>query len=161
MANFNFKLSADSAIREYDNTGAYNQLMAMMKRGEFLNVKFFVRMENKVPCAWIESKSTAGFTYELKTESFNGLLAYMMDGAVTDFDTNPKEVDTWNEESDFTLQMMIMLIDTGKRLQYVPLFRESPEYITAFLSCLKGKIMFRIKRDEPTLELLREKGQNI
>ena len=41
MSTFNFSLNTESAIREYDNQGAYNTLQAMMNRKEQLTVKFY------------------------------------------------------------------------------------------------------------------------
>ena len=53
------------------------------------------------------------------------------------------------------------MVEAGKTIQYVPLFREHPDYISAILPCFKGKIMFRIKRTEETLNYLREQKQII
>jgi len=78
-----------------------------------------------------------------------------------DFDTNPKEADVLNENEDFQFKILTMMVEAGKTIQYVPLFREHPDYISAILPCLKGKIMFRIKRTEETLNYLREQKQII
>ena len=161
MTEFDFTINGDSAVKRYDNRGAYAQLQTMMEREEVLSVRFYVDSTTKAIRAWIESRDIKGFSYELKQESYKGLMDYLLDGKISDFDNNPDEADTWEKESDFALQVMLMLIDMGKHLQYVPLFRESPNYITAFFNCMKGKIMFRVKREEGTLVQLREKGQNI
>lgn len=160
MANFNYAIEAESAIKVYDNQGAYNTMLEMMNRKEQLTVKFYSSKEN-VPCAWIESKRIAGFKYQLKTESFNGLLNYLCKGIVDDFDKNPTEFDTIQEEDDFQFKIMQMLIESGKAIQFVPLFRERAEYISGILPCFKGKIMFRIKRTEEVLNYLRENNQII
>ena len=160
MSTFNFSLNTESAIREYDNQGAYNTLQAMMNRKEQLTVKFYGSKDN-MPCAWIESVHVAGFKYQLKSASYQGLLNYLFKGDVTDFDTNPKEADTLNENEDFQLEILKAMIDAGKTIQYVPLFREHPESISAILPCFKGKIMFRIKRTDETLDYLREHKQII
>ena len=34
MANFDYSIKAEGAIRVYDNQGAYNTLLEMMKRNE-------------------------------------------------------------------------------------------------------------------------------
>ena len=86
---------------------------------------------------------------------------YRFSAIVTDFDTNPKVADTLNENEDFQLGILKAMIDAGKTIQYVPLFREHPDYISAILPCFKGKIMFRIKRTEETLSYLRENKQII
>ncbi len=160
MANFNYSINAESAVKEYDNQGAYNTLQEMMKRKEQLTVKFYGSKDN-IPCAWIESAHVAGFKYQLKSASYKGLLNYLFKGDVTDFDTNPKVADTLNENEDFQLGILKAMIDAGKTIQYVPLFREHPDYISAILPCFKGKIMFRIKRTEETLSYLRENKQTV
>ena len=80
---------------------------------------------------------------------------------MTDFDTNPKEAETLDENEDFQLGILKAMIDAGKTIQYVPLFREHPESISTILPCFKGKIMFRIKRTDETLDYLREHKQII
>lgn len=158
MANFNYTIEAESAIRVYDNTGAYNTLLEMMNRKEQLAVKFYSSKDN-VPCAWVESKRIAGFKYQLKTSSFHGLLSYLSNGVVEDFDQNPTEFDTIQEGEDFQFKVMQMLIALGKTIQFVPTFRERTETISGILPCFKGKIMFRIKRTEEVLNYLRENNQ--
>ena len=160
MANLNLGFSNEITVKVYDNQGAYNTLQAMMNRKEQLTVKFYGSKEN-IPCAWIESVHVAGFKYQLKTEAFIGLLNYLYNGEVTDFDTNPSETDTWEEDTDFQLAVLKMQIEAGRTIQFVPLFRERPEYISALLPCFKGKVMFRIKRTEDTLNYLRENKQAV
>ena len=158
MAKFDFSINAESAIKTYDNTGAYNTLLEMMNHHEQLTVKFYSSKEN-VPCAWIESKRIAGFKFQLKTSSFHGLLNYLCNGIVADFDNNPAEFDTIQEGEDFQLKVMEMLIALGKTIQFVPTFRERTNYINGILPCFKGKVMFRIKRTEEVLNYLRENNQ--
>ena len=160
MANFNYSINAESAVKEYDNQGAYNTLQEMMKRKEQLTVKFYGGKDS-TRCVWIESAHVAGFKYQLNSASYKGLLNYLFKGDVTDFDTNPKVADTLNENEDFQLGILKAMIDAGKTIQYVPLFREHPDYISAILPCFKGKIMFRIKRTEETLSYLRENKQTV
>ena len=81
MAKFDFSINAESAIKTYDNTGAYNTLLEMISRKEQITVKFYSGKDN-IPCAWIESKHIAGFKYQLKTSSFHGLLNYLCQGTV-------------------------------------------------------------------------------
>ena len=144
MANFNYSINAESAVKEYDNQGAYNTLQEMMKRKEQLI-----------------SAHVAGFKYQLKSASYQGLLDYLFKGKEIDFDTNPKEADVLNENEDFQFKILTMMVEAGKTIQYVPLFREHPDYISAILPCFKGKIMFRIIRTEETLNYLREQKQII
>ena len=158
MANFDYSINVESAIKTYDNQGAYNTLLDMMNRHEQLTVKFYSGKDN-VPCAWIESKRIAGFKFQLKTSSFQALLSYLSNGVVEDFDQNPTEFDTIQEGEDFQLKVMEMLIALGKTIQFVPTFRERTNYINGILPCFKGKVIFRIKRTEEVLNYLRENNQ--
>lgn len=162
MNTFNFAPYNDeqSEVKKYDNQGAYNTLQEMMKRKEQLTVKFYGGKDN-VPCVWIESAHVAGFKYQLKSASYQGLLNYLFKSNVTDFDANPAETDTLNENTDFQFEILKAMVDADKTIQYVPLFREHPESISAVLPCFKGKIMFRIKRTDETLDYLREHKQII
>lgn len=49
------------------------------------------------------------------------------------------------------------LIESGKRVQFVPLFREVNNYISATSAFLRGKIFFRVERTDEILDYLREK----
>ena len=158
MGTFNFNIPQESAIKKYDNEGAYKTLQAMMNNKEQLAVKFYSSKDG-IPCAWIESKRVAGFKYELKSETFQGLMDYLNDGNALDFDSNPTKTDTLDEGADFQLLVLQMFVESGKTLQYVPLFRENPQYLSAVLPCFKGKVMFRIKRSDEFLDYLRENKQ--
>ena len=108
MADFNYSINEESAVRVYDNQGAYNTLLQMMKRNEQLTVKLYSGKDN-VPCAWIESRSVAGFKYQLKSSSFQGLLNYLFEGIVNDFDSNPKETDNAEIKAAFVLSSLLSL----------------------------------------------------
>lgn len=148
----------DSAVRKYDNEGPYQTLQAMMNSKEQLTVKFYSGKDG-IPCAWVESRRVAGFKYQLKSETFQGLMNYLTKGEVTDFDSNPAATDTVDEGADFQLMVLQELVNEGKTIQYVPLFRENPEYVSAVLPCFKGKVIFRIKRTNDMLDYLRENKQ--
>lgn len=158
MGTFNFNIPQESAVKKYDNEGAYKTLQAMMNSKELLVVKFYSSKDG-IPCAWIESRRVAGFKYELKSETFQGLMNYLNDGNTLDFDSNPTKTDTLDEGADFQLLVLRMFVESGKTLQYVPLFRENPQYLSAVLPCFKGKVMFRIKRSDEILDYLRENKQ--
>ena len=158
MGTFNFNITPDSAVRKYDNEGAYQTLQAMMNSKEQLTVKFYSGKDG-IPCAWVESRRVAGFKYQLKSETFQGLMNYLTKGEVTDFDSNPAATDTVDEGADFQLMVLQELVNEGKTIQYVPLFRENPEYVSAVLPCFKGKVIFRIKRTNDMLDYLRENKQ--
>ena len=158
MNTFKFNFTLEDAVKKYDNEGAYQTLQAMMNRKEQLIVKFYTDKDGN-PCVWIESRRVAGFKYQLKSESYQGLMNYLYKGEVSDFDSNPAEADTLEEGADFQLMVLQELINEGKTIQYIPLFRENPEYISAVLPCFKGKVMFRIKRTDEILDYLRENKQ--
>ena len=158
MGTFTFNFALSDAVKKYDNEGAYQTLQAMMNRKEQLIVKFYTDKDGN-PCVWIESRRVAGFKYQLKSESYQGLMNYLYKGEVTDFDSNPAEADTLEEGADFQLMVLQALVSEGKTIQYIPLFRENPEYISAVLPCFKGKVMFRIKRTNEILDYLRENKQ--
>ena len=100
-----------SSTQAYDNKGAHQALQEMMNRKEVINVRFFTDKQS-YPCAWIESKGVAGFKYQLKGESFKGLLKYLAKGEVTDFDTDPMNVETQsNPQEDFQLNILKMFIE--------------------------------------------------
>jgi len=162
MTDLNFDLNELlSSANAYDNKGAYQTLQNMINRKEVINVKFFTDKQS-YPCAWIESKGVAGFKYQLKSESFKGLLKYLAKGEVTDFDTDPMNVETQsNPQEDFQLNIFKMFIEGGWKIQYVPLFRESNGYVSANLPLYKGKIFFRVERTNELLDYLRENNQTI
>lgn len=162
MTDLNFDLNELlSSANAYDNKGAHQALLGMMNRKEVINVKFFTDKQS-YPCAWIESKGVAGFKYQLKSESFKGLLRYLAKGEVTDFDTDPMNVETQsNPQEDFQLNILKMFIEGGWKIQYVPLFRESNGHVSANLPLYKGKIFFRVERTNELLDYLRENNQTI
>lgn len=160
VSSFDYILDCDkSNIKQvYDNAGACVTLLSIMNRGGRIDVQFKLDKDN-YHYAWIESKGVAPFKYYLKNESFNGIVRYLMKGEVTDFDPAPMDY----EKAKFTDEFMIMklFVDKGMILQCTPLFREKLEYISAFLPCKKGKIVFRVKRTDYALNYLREAGQYI
>ena len=145
------------AQNQYDNIGAYNQLQAMMKAGQKLSVKFYTGKDNK-PCAWIESKQVSAFRYELKEVSFEGLMSYLMTGEIADFDASPMETQPLEEETNYALLVVKLMLEQHWGIQFTPLFRERSNYITAQKVLRKGTIYFRIPRTGENIELLRDYG---
>lgn len=149
-----------SSTQEYDNKGAYQTLQEMMNRKEVINVKFFADKQG-YPCAWIESANVAGFKYILKNESFAGLMKYLIKGEVSDFDAAPIQIETVNDPRDFQLNLFKQFVESGRKIQYVPLFREANGYVSANIPFFKGKIFFRVERTSELLDYLRENKQAI
>lgn len=153
-------MTSSLAIRQYDNVGAYKALQALMNRGENLTIKFFTSKDN-IPCAWIESRNVAGFKYEMKNESFHGIINYLRDGIPVDFDNNPSESTPLDEKTEFPTEVLKMFVNAGMTLQYTPLFRTQSNFLSAVLPLAKGKILFKVERTEELLDYLRENKQVI
>ena len=160
MSDLKFEMTSSLAICQYDNVGAYKTLQALMNRGENLTIKFFKSKDN-IPCAWIESRNIAGFKYEMKNESFHGIINYLRNGIPADFDNNPSESTPLEDIMDFQIEVLKMFVNAGMTLQYVPLFREQPKFLSAVLPLAKGKILFKVERTEELLDYLRENKQVI
>lgn len=159
MVNYVFDelVNSNMTANEYDNAGAYAELQQAMKRGDVLSVRFYTNKDN-LPCAWIESRNVQGFCYILKEASLMGLFSYVFSGAVSDFDENPNTTDDLIEGHDnFQLDLLKMFVNAGKSVQFVPLFRENPGFISAVVPMKKGKLYFRVERTDTLLDYLREK----
>lgn len=157
--NFNFN-ELSSSTQVYDNKGAYQTLQDMMNRKEVINVKFYADKQG-YPCAWIDSKGVAPFKYILKNDSFAGLMKYLVKGEVSDFDADPMKTEAVNDPKDFQLNLFKCFVGSGRKIQYVPLFREANGYVSANVPFFKGKIFFRVERTSELLDYLRENKQTI
>lgn len=159
---FDLSLFEEEVVNSnYDNIGAYNQLQLMMRRGDKLTIKFYTSKHDQTSCAWIESKSVAGFRYILKPESINGILDYMTSGDQSEFDISPNTYDSVEDDENFQKSILMRLIENGITIQWTPLFREYQPKISG-LACFKmGKIMFRLERNDEILSELREYKQAI
>lgn len=157
---FIFTLQPAQATMEYDNEGAFQQLLQMMKRGERIDLKFFTSKDNH-PSVWAESRTVAGFRYDVSSESFYGLLLYLRTGNYEPFEKCQSEPDELDEGTDFQLMIMKLFVEGGVLLQYVPQFREYADKVTASISYMKGKIIFRVNRTQELMEYLRENNQII
>lgn len=157
---FIFTLQPAQAKMEYDNEGAFQQLLQMMKRGERIDLKFFTSKDSH-PSVWAESRTVAGFRYDLSSESYSGLMEYLMTGKYEVFEKSLSEPSVLDEGADFQLMVMKQFIESGRVLQYVPQFREYADKVTASISYMKGKIIFRVNRTQELMEYLRENNQII
>ena len=158
---FNFAaLQGTKLQQEYDNKGAHAQVVKMMSRGDKFSVRFGTTT-TKHPYAWVESKTVAGFKYELDAERVNNLINYMVTGDVTEYVGDPMQSDTVEAGEDYQLEVMKQFIENGQTLQYVPLFRDYPDKISATKAMFKGTIFFRITRTSENLDYLREHKQSI
>lgn len=146
--------------QQYDNNGAHAEVMKMMKRGDKLSVKFGTT-KTQHPYAWVESKTVAGFKYELDAKRTNNLINYMATGEVCDYAGDPMQSDTVEATEDYQLEVMKQFIESGQTLQYTPLFREYNDKISAMKAMFKGTVFFRIARTSENLDYLREHQQSI
>ena len=73
---------------------------------------------------------------------------------------NPNNIEAYSEEEDKDIQLAILMqliANEPKRLQFIPLFREKGEYISAYASYMKGKIFFRVSRTTELVDDLTER----
>ena len=157
---FDFAELQGTKQQQYDNNGAHAEVMKMMKRGDKLSVKFGTTRDLH-PYAWVESKTVTGFKYELDTERANNLIHYLMTGDVREYAGNPMQSDTIEAGKDYQWEVMKQYIEKGQALQYVPLFREYPDKISAKKAMFRGTIYFRVPRTTENLDYLREHQQDI
>lgn len=158
---FNFAaLQGTKLQQEYDNKGAHAQVVKMMSHGDKFSVRFGTTT-TKHPYAWVESKTVAGFKYELDAERAYNLIHYMVTGEVNDFAGDPMKSDTIETGEDFQWEVMKRFIENDQTLQYTPLFREYNDKISAKKVMFKGTIFFRIPRTSENLDYLREHKQSI
>jgi len=160
MVNIDFSALTTAKEQQYPNNEAHAEVMKMMKRGDKLSVKFGTTRDLH-PYAWIESKTVAGFKYELDAERANNLIHYMVTGEVREYAGDPMQSDTVEPSENYQLEMMKLFIENGQTLQYTPLFREYPDKISAMKAMLKGTVFFRITRTPEVLDYLREHQQDI
>lgn len=159
---FNLEFSTQTTVKEqqYPNNEAHAEVMKMMTRGDRLSVKFGTT-KNQHPYAWVESKTVAGFKYELDAERAKNLIKYMVTGEVSDYAGDLMQSDTLEANEDYQWEVMKQFIENGQTLQYTPLFREYNDRISAMKSMFKGTVFFRIPRTTENLDYLREHQQNI
>ena len=158
--NFDFAALQGTKQQQYDNNGAHAEVEKMMKRGDKLSVKFGTT-KTQHPYAWVESKTVAGFKYELDVERTNNLIHYMATGEVAEYGGDPMQSDTVEATEDYQLEVMKQFIENGQTLQYTPLFREYPDRISAMKPMFKGTVFFKIPRTTENLDYLREHQQDI
>ena len=157
---FHFSLQPAQAMMQYDNEGAFNQLLSMMKRGERIDLKLFTSKDNH-PSVWAESRTVAGFRYDVSSETFESLLQYLRTGSYESFEKCQSEPDELDEGADFHLMVRKQFVEGGVMLQYVPQFRDYADKVTASISYMKGKIIFRVNRTQELMDYLRENNQVI
>lgn len=147
----------NNTVKTYDNKGAHNAAKSIMSKSENVSIQFKTGKDG-FPYAWLESKSVAGFKLILNQNELNWLIRYLVSGETEDQDTDPENVKAYqSEEKDLQLSIFKQMIEKGKTMQFVPRFRETNGYITAYASFKKGKVIFRLKETEELNEYLAEK----
>lgn len=160
MKTFKFSMQPVQSAASYDNEGAFKQMLEMMKRGERIDLKFFTSKDNH-PSIWAESRTVAGFRCDVSSESYDSLLHYLRTGDYEPFEKCQSEPDELDEGTDFQLMVLKQFVEGGVLLQYVPQFREYADKVTASISYMKGKIIFRVNRTQELMDYLRENNQII
>lgn len=84
-----------------------------------------------------------------------------MTGDVREYAGDPMQSDTIETGKDYQWEVMKQYIEKGQALQYVPLFREYPDKISAKKAMFRGTIYFRVPRTTESLDYLREHQQDI
>ena len=158
--NFDFSSLTTAKEQQYPNNEAHAEVEKMMNRGDKLSVKFGTT-KTQHPYAWVESKTVAGFKYELDAERMNNLINYLVTGEVSNYAGDPMQSDTLEAHEDYQWEVMKQFVENGQTLQYTPLFREYNDKISAMKSMLKGTVFFRIPRTTENLDYLREHQQDI
>ena len=158
--NFDFSAMQGSKLQQYPNNEAHAEIMKMMNRGDKLSVKFGTT-KTQHPYAWVESKTVAGFKYELDAERTNHLIKYLMTGEVSEYAGDPMQSDTVEAAKDYQWEVMKQFIESKQTLQYTPLFREYNDKISATRAMFKGTVFFRIPRTAENLDYLREHKQSL
>ena len=147
----------NNTVKTYDNNGAHNAAKSIMSKSENMSIQFKTGKDG-FPYAWLESKTVAGFKLILNKYELNWLIRYLVSGETEDQDTDPENVKAYqSEEKDLQLSIFKQMIEKGKTMQFVPRFRETNGYITAYASFKKGKVIFRLKETEELNEYLAEK----
>ena len=160
MVNIDFSALTTAKEQQYPNNEAHAEVEKMMKRGDKLSVKFGTT-KTQHPYAWVESKTIAGFKYELDAERAKNLIKYMVTGEISDYAGDPMQSDTLEAGEDYQWKVMKQFIEGGQTLQYTPLFREYPDKISAMKAMFKGTVFFRIPRTTENLDYLREHKQSV
>lgn len=141
----------------YDNMGAHNTVKFMMKKGDYLSMKFGTD-KGGYNYAWVESRTLKGFKYQLTEDSLTWLITYLQTGNLEDCQVKPTEVAPEEDENcDIQSDILKIFIENQFKVQCTPLFRETSGFINATASFAHGKVLFRIKRNEELVDYLREK----
>ena len=127
----------------------------MMKAEVTLNVRFDTSRELH-PRVWVESRGVAKFPFDLSIETYKGIMEYLERGKYEAFECSSSDIITYPNPTDFQLNAMMFFIRKDYPLQYVPIFRNYPYQIGAYLSLLKGKIFFNVRRTKELIEYIRE-----
>ena len=158
--NFNFTGLTTAKEQQYPNNEAHAEVVKMMRRGDKISVRFGTT-KTQHPYAWVESKTVAGFKYELDAERAKNLIKYMVTGEISDYAGDPMQSDTVEAGEDYQWEVMKQFIEGGQTLQYTPLFREYNDKISAMKAMFKGKVFFRVPRTKENLDYLREHKQSV
>ncbi len=131
----------------YDNLKAYEQLLAMMKRGDILTIS---GKSDQYGHAYLEIQSprVAKFKYYVNDNSLNGVIKYMETGKYYDFDENPMDILVHQAGTNFPTWLVKGFVESNANIQYVPFSREYRNSIAGIIPMFRGKIHFFLPRTE-------------
>ena len=144
----------------HDNEGACAELLKDMRRGDNLSIKFMKDKDN-YPCVWVESKNVAGYKVRLNPTIFTWVMEYLENGTA-EWDANTVAMDPTEDDSEtFKTNMLKLFIESGKKIQWTPLFRERNGKLSGAHIAKYGKIYFYVSYCDELVDWLREMKQAI
>lgn len=157
---FNFSLAVEQPALPYDNEGACAELDKDMKRGDNLSIKFS-RDVDGYSCVWVESRNVAPYKVRLNPEIFSWLMQYLETGkAVCKYNPEPMEPIDADDET-YKVDMLKLFVNSGKKIQWTPLFRERNGKLSGTYIARHGKVFFYVNYTDELIDWLREMKQAI
>lgn len=158
--DFDFSSTSLEETLGYDNEGACAELAKDMKRGDNLSLRFYKDNEG-YQSVQVESKNVASYKVRLNKGIFSWLIRYIEEG-VADYAYDPKPMDPITADVEQHREDMLRLfVKGGKRIQWVPQFRERNGRINGTYIAKNGKVFFYVKRTDELIDWLREMKQAI
>ena len=158
---FNFSILAEKPVETpYDNEGACAELNKDMERNDNLSIKFS-KDSDGYSCVWIESRNVAPYKVRLNPEIFSWLMQYLETGkAVCKYNPEPMEPIEADDET-YKVDMLKLFVNSGKKIQWTPLFRERNGKLSGTYIARHGKVFFYVNYTDELIDWLREMKQAI
>lgn len=142
----------------YNNLAAHNEVKAMMKRKERIDVRFYTARKDGVPSAIVESKRVEKFTLQLNEKELNWLIYYLIKGEDNGAETEPMNVKPYEteEKGDFQVNLFQQMVKGGYIPQLTPGFRVPAGRVKANIQFLYGIVVFYMVETEELNEFIEE-----